>query len=243
MIKMKKIVFLAMLLIALGILGCGQAPSSPAQVADAAESIATAEEPTEPVEVQEEPAEEGWGGKFKELIGMSGPLKYTASYEMTGQGMESSRTDYIDGSTMRMDTASEGMESRVYVLSEGSYVCSKQGAEWSCMGGAKSEDEDASDRYDAAKAYSNVVEQDITFAGTETIAGETGQCYDVSVDIPNVGKSESHVCYTSDGIMLRTESANSDMIATSVSRGSPGSDKFELPAEPTSLEDLRAQYM
>lgn len=193
------------------------------------------------------------GVSFDSLMNLVKPAGYTITYDVTAAGQTQAMKYYFSGQTYRLDmtTNAEGksVEARFYQNADGSFICTKADAAWSCIGGKTEETPsgetgqgvDLDDLQSSLKSETGVP----IYEGTQLIAGVTAPCFKVESG-GDVIRYCSHPAYN---VPLLAESADLTagqegyykMVATSFSASTPPASTFTLPAQPTDLSDMCAQ--
>ena len=230
---MKNYLF-AVAVVSLMLLAACQAPSAQVNqappAAPAAGAQANVQVNTAPDNAGAQPAPAAAAGTASDLKAILAHklAQYKVSYDTTANGVTTSMTYVMALPKFAVETAQGGMDVKMVMDGTNYYVCYKQ-AQWSCM---KSATAQSAGTMDTEKS---LTQPDVvpTPAGTCTHAGETGTAYDVTAQ-----GVTSHVCVTSDGILLEvkstTQGVSTSMVATSVSRTVTDAD-FALPATPTAI--------
>jgi hypothetical protein len=175
-------------------------------------------------------------------------VHYTVKMTNNGEQMDSTMAEFhaADG-RVRRDTALEGFgESRTFELGDDYISCNKMGSSWSCTKSTYTEStveetdsqEESTDveTYDPEEVEEGKVERD----GQETVAGQTAQCYKLTM-----GSFVGRECRSKEGVMLLTtgrdaEGGTSEIRATSYKASVSASD-FEPPAMPVVAGSPEAQ--
>ncbi|MBW2966924.1 hypothetical protein KY362_00400 [Candidatus Woesearchaeota archaeon] len=246
---MKKIfVILAVLLLALSLTGCkeeGAKDTGDSGPRPAGSQGDDAELESGSGESDVEDASEGsdWADRFSDFVSMKSRLKYKVTYDFEGpdmQGME--MVYYVDRDRTRTDMEVEGVEIRTYLMDGTATSCTKQDG-WECMQMRMPEGEDIMSQLTEIEETPD--NYDIEYAGTKTVAGKTGICYDITVrEDGNTFKVKE--CFSKEGVPLYMEATHDDgktvMRATSFSTDVRNSD-FDLPAEPRDMNAMMEQAM
>ena len=184
------------------------------------------------------------GQRLSDLLAASRTATYKITYKITttGAGADAfggEQTWYFKPPRARFDfSMSQGGQAltiQFFTLPEGSYYCLNIG-QVRCMAvqGVGS----PLDQNPAAQAQSALVSNPgqfgSTFTSTKTIAGQTGQCYDVKANAAS-SFSSGTFCYTNQGVPLLSQftaaGATFAVEATNYSTTVADSD-FTLPAKP-----------
>ena len=186
------------------------------------------------------------GPKLSDLLSASKTATYKITYKIsaTGAGAEGfsgEQTWYFKPPKSRFDfSMSQGGQAiklSFFNLPDGNFYCFNVG-QVSCqkVAGVSS----PLDQNAAAVANRSLIENPgafgATFTSSKTIAGQTGQCFDVKANAAAAGGlSSGTFCYTSGGVPLLSQFAVAgstwSMEATNYSATVPDSD-FDLPAKP-----------
>lgn len=185
------------------------------------------------------------GQKLSDLLAASKTATYKITYKIgaTGAGAEGfggEQTWYFKPPRARFDfSMSQGGQAltiQFFTLPEGSFYCLNIG-QVRCMAvqGVGS----PLDQNPAAQAQRALIDNPgqfgATFTSTKTIAGQTGQCYDVKSSATTAGFTTGTFCYTKDGVPLLSQFAAAgttfSVEATNYSTNVADSD-FTLPAKP-----------
>jgi hypothetical protein len=167
-------------------------------------------------------------------LGMTASWK--VSYELTSGTQSYQMVQYKRGETdMRTDISMQGSESRVYLLSDLSYTCSKQGETWTCysLTGFTSEDT-------LAKTAAALPHFTTTELPNMQLAGIDAKCYNLK-DADGV---ELDYCFSPEGVPLyiktgATEQIPEVVVVRAISYSTQVTDSdFQLPAEPQNMEGL-----
>ena len=171
---------------------------------------------------------------------------YKITYKITGTGLAVSgfageQTWYVKPPRQRFDfsavVTSDGRPSTVsmYTLPEGSFICVVVAGQSQCL--VAPTQGSPLEHNQAVRIQRAMVENpgqySATFAGTKSIAGQQGLCYDVSATVGAFSKGS--FCYTKEGIQLLSafiaEGSTWSVEATNLSTTVPDSD-LTLPAKP-----------
>lgn len=150
-------------------------------------------------------------------------------------GITGTQTWYVRGGASRFDfTIAQGSAS-VYVIPEGTYLCTSAGGQTMClaMPAAAALQGNPNAAFDL-QLRERPDQFSSTYQGTRQIAGQTAQCY--SVVVPSAGTSRT--CYTSTGIPLLIESTALNVTTTleATELGTTVADAdLKLPAAPMKL--------
>jgi len=184
--------------------------------------------------------------KLADLLSASKNAQYKITYKISvsgvgAQGVSGEQTWYYKPPRARFDFAmSQGGQSlsiSYFSLPDGTFYCFNAGqAQCLKIAGVSS----PLDQNPAAVAQRSLVDDPnsfgATFTSSRTIAGQTGQCYDVKANSAAAGGfSTGSFCYTKDGVPLLSQfsiqGASWSMEATNYSATVLDSD-FTLPAKP-----------
>ncbi|MFC1741008.1 DUF4412 domain-containing protein [Nanoarchaeota archaeon] len=237
---MKRIlVMMLVLLIAIGLSGCGGDDSS-----DSGESKKSASSQV----VKKTSSDKKKSDDFREMIAKKSDLRFSVDYtidvDSQGQSMTYKMSQYLGGPdqmrtdmTMQDPGTGEDVKTRSYFLSDGMYSCNDRQGEWGCMKLAHGEDMGEQDyTKDFEAVEENPDDYDITYAGTKSVAGTTAQCWGISF----AGQTMKE-CFSKEGVPLYMEMGGVGMEyvmkATRYSTKVSSSD-FELPAEATDMDQM-----
>lgn len=212
---MRKLAFLIVLLLAISMFGCAK---EAAIVEKTDEKAASAPK------------------TITDFLSMKEGKQYTSTLELAKGGIKSTVTHYYGGSPtrFRMDLAS----SRVYILPEGAFVCSRQGGKWACLGmSADQQKQDPGAFFSGIEK--NIGKYTIEDVGTMSVTETIAQCYLITADVGKVKE-----CFASNGIPLYLSSIAGDgkiifeMKATTFREGAIADSEFVLPAEVIGIKDI-----
>ena len=189
----------------------------------------------------------GWGdpkvAEAKEIVKAADCLvvaspTYKATYKWSitagGQTQTSEQTWYYKSPNSRFDfSAGPGATFSVFSLTDGTYLCTNAGGQAFCQ---KSGDQAAFGQNPAAdfalQLQGDPSKFNASFAGTQTIAGQSAQCYSVK-SLAGGAFGDVTSCYSSNGIPLKTtingQGTTLVMEATAFSTTVTDAD-FKLPA-------------
>ena len=190
------------------------------------------------------------GPKLSDLLAASKgtPYKVTYKYAISGSGqsLTGEQSWYFKPPKSRYDFSTNvgGQTSVIsfFTLPEGTFYCFAAGTTKQCLG-LKGTAGSPLDSNPAAILQQSMIANPSAYGGTfiesKTIAGQQGNCYDVSGTGAAAGAFTSgRWCLTKEGIILLSsfsaQGATTALEATNVSTTVPDSD-FELPAKPVSL--------
>jgi len=190
------------------------------------------------------------GPKLSELLtaGKNTPYKVTYKYTFSGSGQSvtGEQSWYFKPPKARYDfTSNVGGQTSVisfFMLPDGTYYCFAAGPTKQCLG-IKGAAGSPLDSNPAATLQQSMIANPSAYGGTfiesKTIAGQQGNCYDVSGTGAASGAfSSGRWCLTKEGIILLSsftaQGSSVALEATNVSTTVPDSD-FELPAKPLSV--------
>jgi hypothetical protein len=180
--------------------------------------------------------------------GKNTPYKVTYKYTFSGSGqsLTGEQSWYFKPPKSRYDFSTNvGGQSSVisfFTLPDGTYYCFAAGTTKQCLS-LKSTAGSPLDQNPAATLQQAMIANPSayggTFTGSRTIAGQQGNCYDVSGTGAAAGAFTSGKwCFTKEGIILLSsftaQGSSVALEATNVSTTVPDSD-FELPAKPVSV--------
>ncbi|MBI4173658.1 MAG: hypothetical protein HY519_02970 [Candidatus Aenigmarchaeota archaeon] len=196
-------------------------------VAGCTQNGPAAPEGNQPADQASQPAT---GGASLSSI-LAARAKYKADYTVTASGQTSQLTMVFDAPRVAMFATTADGEARTYFEGSSATACSRAEGAWQCL--------KASIQVPAAVQTEEDIKQGKltpTYAGTCTRAGLSGSKYQYQSD-----RGTATVCYTSDGILLESETSNpaSTMVASSVSKDVTAAD-FTPPAEPQELPSAPA---
>jgi len=187
---------------------------------------------------------------MRKQLDMKYHVDYTTTMSTTGaQALEVEMSYYMDGmDRMRIDTLTDDIETRMYMIGNTQVSCSKVLGAWDCMDFSDLINESSSITIDEQK-ISEVEQSIVTRLPPKTIVGVLSSCFRAEVDSGFVD-----YCYTPEGIpvyvRLRQDydglSEESEMIAKRISTNIP-SGTFDIPVLLTSydsmdINDLVNQY-
>lgn len=185
------------------------------------------------------------GGNFADLVRGSRNVSYKATYKMSGsskgQAFNGEQTMYMKPPKMRMDiTLPQGPGgSSMFMLENGNYMCAALAGTQNCLKLPGTQGLGTANQGAAAQDEMTTKPENFetTSAGNRTIAGQTGQCFNVKPK--QAGSFDTALfCITSNGIPLLTQVKSSDtditMEATNVSTTVADAD-FQLPAPVTEI--------
>ncbi len=227
---MKKVIIAILLVAALVLSGCNQAPAPAADTTPEPENqppaLPPANEPpvqppaNEPPAQNEPPANPPATNdaleSFLSAFGSLPEYKVTYNSVTTGQAAFSGdMTWYFKAPRMRFDVTTQGVASRTFITPEKTVVCSDSGSGETCYDIPSFAG--MTPNVDAAEIRENQSAYAVESIGQRSYAGETGNCYRVTHE-----GATSEYCGTTDGVMLyvkgSAEGATTEMTATSVSR-------------------------
>ena len=181
---------------------------------------------------------------LSELLAAAKVKEYKITYKITATGagaeaLSGDQTWYFKPPRSRFDfTTNMGgtlTTMSIFALPEGSYMCFAMAGQSQCLGTpATGSPLDQNQALLTQRAMvANPGQYGATFTGQKSIAGQQGQCYDVSATAGAFSKGS--FCYTKEGIQLlsafTTSGSTWSMEATNLSTTVPDSD-FTLPAKP-----------
>jgi hypothetical protein len=229
------------------IVGCGGgAPTTSGASAGASAATTTASTaPSAATTASAAASAAASGQKLSDLLAASKAATYKITYKITAsgagaEGFSGDQTWYFKPPRARFDfSLSQGGQAvtiQYFTLPEGSFFCINVG-QVRCM--AAQGVGSPIDQNPAAVAQRSLIDNPAqfgaTFTSTKTIAGQTGQCYDVKANATTAGFTSGTFCYTKDGVPLLSQfaaaGATFSVEATSYSTNVADSD-FTLPAKP-----------
>jgi len=161
--------------------------------------------------------------------------EYSVVYESAMQLTENTdkvpgeTTIYVKGSEIRMDTSMDfggilgSSSSRIWILEDKTVSCASIAGEEECYEYPGLAEEEGDLRSLLFVQKEDIVS--IESVGIKTIAGETGNCFKLTVKTDTIyGNLESEECITSDGIVLQSKTEIAEMAAKSVSRSVQAAD-------------------
>jgi hypothetical protein len=154
-------------------------------------------------------------------------IKYSADYTITSSGQTQTMTELFDLPKYVIIMQAASGETRSIFDGTDFIVCNNMQGFWTCYKmntQTTTESEDVKKKVDEGAT--------ITKIGTCSRAGESGTKYEITYN-----GVTTKVCYTSDGIMLETETSTVTMYATKVSR-SIDSSLFTPPVQPQDFSSL-----
>ena len=235
---MRAMAILAMVLAALVVTAC----ASNSQAGDSMEKQGDAMEKKDGGAMEKDSGMEKEGSKmekndlfeeFTDLLSARSRLEWKVSYDINtkalGQELNLKSTQYIKGAEMmRMDSAFQGTETRVYIDHDVYTSCSNTGPGWNCFK-VTNKDQESTGSQDFEEDFkSEPSKYNIVKDGTMSIAGTTATCYKLTTE-----DSTARYCYSSEAVPLYikvdTKDGSTEMRATSYSKTVADSD-FDLPA-------------
>jgi len=176
--------------------------------------------------------DKGSSSEFMSLLSGKANLEWKIDYDIVskaqGQTVQTKMLQYFKGEKkIRTDVATQGIESRSYLVDDVFTICTNTQGSWNCFKSDIKKDNVADTEKDIKQ---NTGKYNIVADGTKTIAGTTAKCYKVVGDANGVN---TKYCFASDGIPLYMLVESSDfmteMTAKSYSKSVSDSD-FEIPA-------------
>jgi len=178
---------------------------------------------------------------LKELTDIisKGPTgQHTINYDMDfGPGNPKSEvtTYWKNEGKYRMDTLSEGIESRSYMVGTQATICTKEAGKFTCFTAKPEEVKDPTENFAVTEYEDNITSEGNDSAhfkvyrdGTMTVVGTVAKCYAFEYDI-----SKEKLCFSNEGVLLyhKYTSVNetNEFVAKSYSTTVSDSD-FDLPA-------------
>jgi hypothetical protein len=188
---------------------------------------------------------------LKELTDMisKGPTgQHTIKYDMDfgpGNPKTEITTYWKNESKYRMDTLSEGVESRSYMIGTQATICTKEAGKFTCFTAKPEEVKDPTENFAVTEYENNITSEGNESArfkvyrdGTMTVVGNTAKCYAFEYDI-----SKEKLCFSNEGVLLYHKftdvNETNEFIAKSYSTTVSDSD-FDLPAG-AEIIDLNAE--
>jgi hypothetical protein len=186
------------------------------------------------------------GQKLSDLLAASKTATYKITYKISAsgagaEGFSGEQTWYFKPPRARFDfslsQSGQALTIQYFTLPEGSFYCINIG-QLRCM--AAQGVGSPIDQNPAALAQRSLLDDPSSFGatltGTKTIAGQTGQCYDVKASATTAaGFTAGTFCYTKDGVPLLSQfsaaGSTFSVEATNYSTTVADSD-FTLPAKP-----------
>lgn len=184
-------------------------------------------------------------GDFQALVANTANLEYNVQYHIAsnyeGESMSYEYSIALKNKNMMMHTyidyQGEVMDSWSYVLDNKVYGCNNYGGEMVCL--TLSEYEEDLSTSLTSDVESNPGNYDISNRPSRTVAGITAKCFGLGG--PQM-QGASEVCYSPEGVPLYMRVTQPEgeflMEATSAQIGNVPDSVFELPVEPTSIEDM-----
>lgn len=184
------------------------------------------------------------GSELANLLGQKSSLTYMVDYTVKSTDMaDSQMKQYMKGTDkIRFDTTSEDGEARIFWIDSALYMCTKDSGEWMCLSGSEGEEFDMESQTVEDDLQTNIDDYEVSNLPSRTIAGTLASCYNIVVETGSV-----EYCLSPEGVTVYMKTSSTygedsfemEMIATSYSTNVPDS-AFDLPAEPTSFEDMLA---
>ena len=230
---MRLVIGLAACAIALAACGGAAAPSGAAATTAAGATVATSTQSTTTAA-----AATASGPNIADVLKAGKATTYKATYKWTitagGQTTTSEQTWYYKAPNSRFDfSAGPGATFSVFSLAEGTFVCTSAGGSSFCQ---KSADQAALGQNPAAdfalQLQGDPTKFNALFTGSQSIAGQSAQCYTVK-SLAGTAFGDVSTCYSSSGVPLKTtiNSQGSTLVmeATAFSATVTDAD-FKLPA-------------
>ena len=181
--------------------------------------------------------------EFEALVENSADLAYLAEYELTitlgGEEMSYMYTNAIKGSNFMSRTYGTILgtytDSSVYLLGDKQYTCSVVEGETTCYEFPGGEEPFST------SAEGLPEDMELFKAPGRSVAGVAATCFTSTYE-----NTENELCYSREGVLLYLRSDHEGDVltleATRVQVGNVPDSTFDLPAEPTSIEDLWGSY-
>lgn len=241
------IIFLVLLI---GLVGCSEVEKdTTVKSKDVTATTDSSDEQVQEVETSadlETGSDDSFADKFAELASKKWNKEYMVDYDMTtdsdGQNQKMQMRQYFAGEgKIRSDVIVDGREARTFILSDGIYMCTKDGS-WMCLAFGTKEDLEAQSQDMAFEDVEKMPDKyNVQYAGTMTVAGTKTYCYAFVVE---GGKLKE--CFSKEGVPLYMEVSaqgmNTKMVATEYKTSVSASD-FKLPAEPTDMQAMMTEQM
>ncbi len=183
----------------------------------------------------------GAASAFTALLGKRTSLSWKVAYTITtttnGQTVTSAMTQYVKGSDrIRMDLATQGVETRTYLTDKVYTSCMNQGS-WTCFKiDAPNQTGAADTQATEQQMQDDIAAYNVVADGTKSVAGVTATCYKITE------KAQQgflyRYCFSKEGVPLYlyilTGGATTEMTATSYTTSVSDSD-FTPPAAASAM--------